>query len=70
MKAYDKRLKCCPIKSCQGVAYYEESYEIPNIRMVTVRCSKCGMNVTKSQIILANNTRDIVDVVVEHWNNR
>lgn len=70
MLVYDKRLKKCPIKSCQGDAYYEENEVLHNMITIQVRCEKCGLTGYKTHVRAAEKTHDFVKDIIDYWNDR
>ena len=70
MIVFDKRLKKCPIKSCQGDAYYEQNNTIDRITTIRITCQKCGLSAYKQYVLLTDSKRDIVKDTIEYWNDR
>ncbi len=70
MIVFDERLKRCPIRSCQGAAYYEEEEVLHNMITIRIRCEKCGLTGYKTHLRVAERDRDFIKDIIDYWNDR
>lgn len=69
MLIFDKRLKPCPIKSCNGDAYYEEKTYDRGVTEIYVGCAKCGLRGHK--VCLSKlDRKDFIQSIIDYWNDR